>query len=76
MKVFIWECVGSGLTGNYHSGGGVTVIAKDLERAYELLRQRVDDPKNCDVFASKPDFTASVVETEEKVFIFPDAGCC
>ena len=72
--MFVWKSV-SGLTSNYHDGGGAVVIAGDREVARELLRANGVSPSS-EVFTQEPDFTASVVEEEEKVFIFPDAGCC
>lgn len=72
--LFVWESVGD-LTENYHDGGGVLVIADNLELARELLAKSV--PSGCDAFRQPPDFTASVAkETEDKVTVFPDAGCC
>ncbi len=73
-SLFVWESV-SGLTEQYHDGGGVLVIAGSLELARELLAKSVPDPKACDALTDPPDFTAPVV-AEDRVTIFPDAGCC
>lgn len=72
MKVFIWERVRQ-CSNNWHSEGGVVVIAESEERARELA----NSDEECDI---KPEEAVSHVvntdATEEKVFIFPDAGCC
>ena len=36
MKVFIWERLEQA-TGNYHSEGGVMVVAESVERAKEMV---------------------------------------
>ena len=73
-KMFVWENV-SDLTGNYHDGGGVVVIADNMDVARELLVKN-GARKGCEVFKLDPDYSASVEADEDKVFIFPDAGCC
>ena len=77
--MFVWENVSYGLTCNYHSGGGCVVIADNKEAALKLLSQpemRVD-PK-CEVFTTDPSYSAPMDSDaiEDKVFLFPDAGCC
>ena len=75
--MFVWENVSYGLTCNYHSGGGCVVIADNKEVALKLLSENGVDPK-CEVFTTEPSYTAPMDSdaTEDKVFIFPDAGCC
>lgn len=68
MQLFIWEDL-ENLTDRYHPEGGCVVIADNIERALELL------PKDCDAKRKNPS-VFNVQTTEEKVFIFPDAGCC
>ena len=69
-KVFIWNIVAY-LTNNYHSSGGLVVIADNLEDAKILAMEK--DVKF-------DDETPTVYElkdiVEDKVYIFPDAGCC
>ena len=72
-KMFVWEDV-DGLTHNWHDGGGAVVIADNLEVARELLR--TNGVHGRDVFVREPNFAASVAGEEDRVFIFPDAGCC
>lgn len=75
--MFVWEGVCGGLTCCYHSGGGCVVIADSKEVALKLLSENGVDPK-CEVFTTEPSYTAPMDSdaTEDKVFIFPDAGCC
>ncbi len=73
-KMFVWEVV-DGLTSNYHDGGGVMVIADNLDVARQLLKENVTSNKS-EVFTREPDYSTSVGSEEDKVFIFPDAGCC
>lgn len=72
MKVFIWERVEQ-CADNYHPEGGVVVIAETEERARELANMQ----HGCNI--EKNEAVSYVVGTyskKEKVFIFPDAGCC
>jgi hypothetical protein len=73
MKMFIWmsaEMVSS----RYHSDGGLMVIASTEERARELANGTED------VVVSPGNTVDHVYELlgapEEKVLVFPDAGCC
>lgn len=65
MRTFIFESV-EDLTDNYHANGGAVVIAESLDRVYEI-NDRLRD--------QKPDYEYES-QGEEKIFIFPDAGCC
>ena len=73
MKLFVWGYVGQ-LTGNYHSGGGLLVVAKSEKTARKLANATTDvklDPKET------PDYVVKVADdAAEKVMLFPDAGCC
>lgn len=67
MRMFVWEYIG-GLTDRWHSGGGLMVVAETVERAREIA------PGNT---SGEPDAVYELEgEPEEKVFIFPDSGCC
>ena len=74
-KMYVWEDVGEGLTGNWHSGGGTVVIADNLDVARQLLEKH-GVSKGCEVFTNEPSYSAPVEAGEDKVFIFQDAGCC
>lgn len=72
MKVFIWERV-SGVTERYHDDAGIVIFANTLKRAKELLY--IDRDKKVDIDLPNYEFEVNGTE-EEKVIIFPDAGCC
>lgn len=72
MNIYIFELI-ENLTDRYHSEGGAVVIAQDKERAIELLEKEgtiltEEERNNCKEYGITAD--------AEKVFIFPDAGCC
>ena len=68
--MFIWENVDH-LTDNYHSGGGLAVVAATLERARELA------PQGSSARTEAPDHVYMLAEpAEERALVFPDAGCC
>lgn len=73
--MFLWESVNEGLTCNWHSGGGAVVIASSKEDAFELLKS-YGVSEHSEIFTSEPDFVTSVIDQEDKIFIFQDAGCC
>lgn len=75
MQLFVWQDV-SDLTSNYHDNGGVLAIADSLERARQIILEFPDVGSKCEVMLQDPDFTAFVTDSEEKVMVFPDAGCC
>lgn len=82
MKIFIFESVGQ-LTPNYHSGGALIIIAETLEKSLLMAKEyrtkysfethdinlTEEEINNVKTFELKKD-------TEEKIFIFPDSGCC
>jgi hypothetical protein len=73
VKIFVWVFVDK-LTDNWHSGGGLVVVAEDeaAARASLLVDNAVD------LSADKaPDHVYELAGVAEpKFFIFPDAGCC
>jgi hypothetical protein len=94
MNIYIWYGVAN-LTTNYHSGGGLVIVAPTLERARELLAAPADceypwhdadddhtsscRPERASASAMKddPDVTYALQgDVEEKITVFPDAGCC
>lgn len=72
MKVFVWEWLNH-VSDNYHEGGGCTVVAEDLARAKLIASAKGvmfdDESQEPTVYELKD-------SVDEKVFIFPDAGCC
>lgn len=84
MKVYVYPYMEK-LTDNYHSGGGAVVMTdRDPKIVLQEHRQKTHDSDNADVPCPQVEFPddeppPTVFEsdaTEEKVFIFPDAGCC
>jgi hypothetical protein len=79
MRVFIWSDV-EGLTGNYHSGGGLVVIADSLADARNLVREKAGyRDLLCDAVDDVvPDLAIGLLDMGivPAVFVFPDAGCC
>jgi hypothetical protein len=73
MNIFIWERVDN-MSYDYHSNGGLVVIARDLDRAREMIKEKIRP--DCEALEKQPDFVSYVQETEEKIFDFPDSGCC
>ena len=71
MRVFIWEYVEE-LTDNYHSSGGVAIVAKSL-RSAEKLEPRIKGIKPSRSYQLA---TGRQRAHKEEVFIFPNAGCC
>jgi hypothetical protein len=74
MKIFIFESVGK-CSDNYHTEGGVVVIAKDKRAAKKLLKK---DPA-IDIEEHEWDDVKSYElanEEKERIWVMPDAGCC
>ena len=71
MKAFVWKYLDN-LTSNYHSGGGLLLIAEDLESAigfFKLDGGTIELPP--------PDFVFEAPgHTNRTEVVFPDAGCC
>jgi hypothetical protein len=79
MKAFIWKYV-KGLTGCYHDEGGCVVVCERLDAARALLRAQPWVKEGCTAHTEPPDVILDLdltsPESFERVFIFPDAGCC
>ena len=73
MYVYIWQCVDE-CSSNYHSSGGVVVVAASEARAREIANA-VD---GCSIQPDEsPDQIIACANTEQEVvYIMPDAGCC
>lgn len=73
MNIYIFEGI-QNLTNNYHSGGGLVVIADSIESALGLAQSEDvqftgEEIESVQIYSLKG-------KAEPKVFIFPDAGCC
>ena len=79
MKAFIWKKLNN-VSSSYHSGGGLMVIAKDLDRAREIAVFSMgygEDKQVVKMDTEKdPDFTFAAPKQKEQVVVFEDAGCC
>lgn len=73
--MYVWESVNE-LTNNYHDGGGLVIISNDLESARELLKQSISLKSKCEALKVDPDYVTSVTAEKDKIFIFPNEGCC
>lgn len=74
MKVFVWEYVDS-VSNNYHSEGGLLVVAKDEDRARELIENHPHACVTDDEWRDVIIINAEEGE-QERIIAFPDAGCC
>lgn len=81
MNVYIWdrlECVSA----NYHSGGGLLIVAESLEAARQIIAEKLDDPGprypvNCDGKTVDPTVVLPTSDNASPMMmVFPDAGCC
>ena len=83
LNIYIWERVNM-MSGNYHSEGGVVVVAKSLERAREIAKEHFNPEEEHEtltdydttVFDTEPNRVFEVSSSEEYYCDFPDAGCC
>jgi hypothetical protein len=74
MKIFIFEYVAK-CSENYHSGGGVVIIAEDVESAKELISTDEYITITDEEWESAEMFNISDV-IKPKYWVMPDAGCC
>ena len=74
MKIYIFNRLEQ-VSGNYHSGGGAVITARDEQEVKELVNRT----RNLEITATEWD-TAVIYDLANdecaKVTIFPDAGCC
>lgn len=91
MKIFIWNELKE-VSDNYHAEGGLLIIAESIKRAEEIAKYETGkfnfESNNYDKSMKKislrnkeniiinPDYEFDTSHTEEKVIIFPNAGCC
>lgn len=74
MKMFVWQ-YNDQVSPNYHSGGGLMIIAENEEHVKELILADEDivitdeEWKEVMIYELKD-------EKEPRVIVFPDAGCC
>ena len=72
MNVYVWDRI-SRVSNRYHGEGGVVVFAETEDRARELA----NEIEGCEI--EPTDVVTDVRSVRggvERVYIFPDAGCC
>ncbi len=70
MKAFLWHDI-ERVSSNYHPGGSVLIEAMSIEMARELaLKSYIKGAEK------EPDATFVSSSEVEKIWVFPDAGCC
>lgn len=79
MKAFLW-CEVDRVSTSYHENGSVLIEAETIERAREIAFMQ---NYSGDILEEKispidrdPDAVFESRSTKEKVWVFPDAGCC
>lgn len=81
MRIFVWEYIGP-VSSSWHNSGGVLVIAESIDRAKTLVDElRLSNGITPKDLASdplgEPELQAELVgDHEERIMVFPDAGCC
>lgn len=80
MKAFLWHSI-SKVSSNYHEHGSVLIEAETVERAREIavFQDYLDDESPLIKMVgvdSDPSAIFESTSTQEKVWVFPDAGCC
>ena len=81
MNLYLWERLAYVST-NYHSEGGLVVIANDEDHAKTLIDAYNEASENLGriVFEEneweRHEIFPLASETQPRVIIFPDAGCC
>lgn len=76
MKAFLWHQAEK-VSENYHDNGSVLIEADSLERAKELaVIDGWNDKKIKMKLGGEPDLELDSPSDKEKVWVFPDAGCC
>jgi hypothetical protein len=74
VYIFIFDV--AQLTENYHSGGGLVVVAESLDAAVDLAQKDENTRLTPEEIAAVKVFKLADKKTPAQVFVFPDAGCC
>ena len=74
MKIFIFEDLGQ-VSGNYHSEGGLVIIAKDIEEAINLIESD-NSISISDKEWSQVEVFDLAGDVEPRFWVMPNAGCC
>ena len=71
MNAYLWHQI-KHCSDNYHENGSVLIQAKTVERAREIGTANYGPMDIC----GEPDEVFMCNSTEEKIWVFPNAGCC
>lgn len=74
MKLFLFNDVEQ-VSGRYHSGGGLVIIAKDRQQAEEVIA-KTDTIEITDEEWNEVVVYGLAGEPSPTYYVFPDAGCC
>lgn len=74
MKMYVFEYIDQ-VSPNYHTEGGLMVVAKDKDQVIKLIEAEGDIEITSDEWEKVIIYELKNNE-EPKVFVFPDAGCC
>lgn len=83
MKISVYESLAKVST-NYHEGGGAVIVSNDPQKAWnkyfmDIVREHPTNEEYeeiANLTLPGADATYPTDDTEEKVYIFADAGCC
>ena len=76
MKIFIFEDIAK-LTNNWHSGGGLIVIAKNVKHVKELLKENNSVVNiTSEEWKTVKSFILKNENTKPDYWKMPNAGCC
>lgn len=73
-RIFIFEYV-DGITDQYHDGGGLAIITASGDPV-QLFRDAYPDLDPDFAGADQPVSYILADNIEERIFVFPDVGCC
>ena len=78
MHAYIWEYTGP-VSNRWHDGGGLVIVAPTLDRAKTMWAEHchrlgIGDSEAAD---TAPDYMMGTSPIEpERIWVFPDSGCC
>lgn len=76
MKAFLWDGLEE-VSDNYHPHGSVLIEAESLERAREIaVFNKGGNIIKMNGIEAEPDAIFDSTSLVEKVWVFPNAGCC
>ena len=73
MLLYAWEYL-EDLTKEYHSNGGLLIVTD--RDPLEVYNANLDNYLLSKEALPEPDFVYPIDSDEERVVVFPDAGCC